>query len=95
MTPEDTERRMTVARAALAEIGGDPGRIYRTRRVAACLVGDDEAYRALCIGAMAAYGPDRMVRCLSCSPVDLGRPVCTPVRDVLAGHTCQHERITT
>ena len=96
MTPEDAERVVTVARAALAEVGGDPERVFLYEVGRPVSKHDDgRAWRALRLGAMAVCGPDHMVRCLPCSPVDLGRPPCTPVRDVLAGHTCQHERTPT
>ena len=94
MTPEDAERVVTVARAALVEVGGDPGHVYLHGCWPASRLGDKEAYRALCIGAMAVHGPTYMVRCWPCSP-GTARTACTPVRDVLAGHTCGHERITT
>jgi len=92
MSTADTERRITIARAALAEVGGDPGRVYLLGGDPTCSVGDYEAYRAMCLGAMVVLGPDCLIRCESCAPFALDRHVGTTARDVLAGMICHHGR---
>lgn len=80
---------LTVARAALMEVGVDlvlvdtaeDGRLQ-------CWPGNPPALRAMLLGTMAAHGGDYLVRCDCCNWRAEIRPPCTPVRDALRGLTC-------
>lgn len=52
--------------------------------------GDVSAMRAVLLAIMHRTSPHHLVRCHLCALFCLERdiPPCTPVRDVLAGHTC-------
>ena len=83
---------LTVARAALLEVGEDPALVYWGFHPGTQIKGlrgpaTDVHTKARWLGRMAAEGPDVMTWCSDCTTRASAVP-CTPVRDALRGVTC-------
>ena len=79
---------LSVARAALMEVGGDlddVGLSWNGEGLSSAP--NAQADQAALLGMMAEYGPHYVVRCRTCIDCRWSIP-CTPVRDVLRGVTC-------
>lgn len=86
---------LDVARAALMEVGEEPGLVIEVpdpivpgRVVLRNSLGNTLARRAGLLGLLAEHGPNYLVRCAHCAPRGQTSPACTPIRDVLRGVTC-------
>ena len=78
---------LSVARAALMEVGGDPRDVWIEGGWLRGFMDDSLVVRAGYLGLMAQCGGDHSVCCESCAVAAMPLPPCTPVRDVLRGVT--------